>query len=193
MIKVKPSTSKAESHVVATKEILPSSASINAQDPSQIPSKEDLSSKTTAEVLTASLDRLKYQSDAAFTKTTEDEGDRAMRRINAEERDTKLRDEKLLSLVRPQEMRHSDSQGQDTEPSMPLTEENIEKLSHEQDGDSVPRRIASPDQESATNFSSIANQPPSRSESRAQARSRPILQDLLHRESEPTALDRSMR
>lgn len=135
--------------------------------------------ETTAQALTAQLDRLHYQSDTAMARSTEDEGDRAMRRIQAEERDTKLRDEKLLSLVGPQLIRHNSSPGRESEPSMPLTEENIEKLVHEQDGDgSHPRNAGSPGAES-----SMVNQPHSRSNSR---QLRPGLSDRRLQESEQT-------
>ncbi|KAF2850812.1 putative histidine kinase group protein-like protein [Plenodomus tracheiphilus IPT5] len=181
-----PSQSKDDQHGVAIKPTPTSSVSVSANDLPQSLGTPLGSPETTAQALTASLDRLNYHSDAAIARTTEDEGDRAMRRINAEERDTKLRDEKLLSLARPQVMHHGNPQGQETEPCMPLTEENIEKLAHEQDGESpVPRRAASPGQESTTNFSSLVNQPESRSVSRAQVRTRPTtLQDVRQRERE---------
>jgi hypothetical protein len=89
-------------------------------------------SETTAQALTAQLDRLHYESDATFARTTENESDRALRRIHAAERDTKLRDDKLLSL----------------------TQENIEKLVHEQVGDSTQAR-KTPEQDSS---SSMLNQ-----------------------------------
>lgn len=129
------SKSIADQHGVAVKPTQTSAASLSANDLPQSLETPIPSPETTAQALTASLDRLNHHSDAAFARTAEDEGDRAMRRINAEERDTKLRDEKLLSLARPQAMHHSSSQGQETEPCMPLTEENIEKLAHEQVGD----------------------------------------------------------
>ncbi|KAI4925975.1 uncharacterized protein J4E92_006712 [Alternaria infectoria] len=131
--KSKPPTNGNDRHGVAT----PSSkVGSRAKDH---PRTADLSveSETTAQALTAELDRLHYQSDAAFTRSNENEGERAMRRIHAEERDTKLRDEKLLSLVGPQLIRHNSSQGPHNEPSMPLTEANIEKLAHEQETDSL--------------------------------------------------------
>ncbi|KAF2030019.1 hypothetical protein EK21DRAFT_66550 [Setomelanomma holmii] len=98
-------------------------------------------SETTAQALTAQLDRLHFEEDAALARSSETYGDRAMRRIHAEERDTMLRDDKLLSLTGPQLPRHNSHQGRESEPSMPLTEENIEKLVHEQDVDTnVPRK-----------------------------------------------------
>ncbi|RAR08620.1 putative histidine kinase HHK6p [Stemphylium lycopersici] len=105
-----------------------------------------LESETTAQALTAELDRLHYQSDAAFARSSENEGERAMRRINAEERDRKLRDEKLYSLVGPQLRLHDATEGPQSEPSMPLTEANIEKLVHEQDADApITKKSASSD------------------------------------------------
>lgn len=102
--------------------------------------------KTARAALTAQLDRLHYESDTAFAKSSEDEGDRAMRRIKAEERDTALRDDKLLSLTGSQLDRHGRSQREESEPSMPLTEENIGKLAHEQDGDtSLPHESSDDD------------------------------------------------
>lgn len=182
---IKLSKSNADQHGVAEQPTPTSSASISANDLPQSLGRPIHSPETTAHALTASLDRLNYHSDAAFARTAEDEGDRAMRRINAEERDTKLRDEKLLSLVRPQVMHHSDSQGQDSEPSMPLTEENIERLAHERTGDApAPRRPTSPD-----GFSNVVNQPQSRCESRAQAQTRPTLLDARQRDSDRTVVE----
>jgi hypothetical protein len=97
-------------------------------------------SETTAQALTAQLDRLHYESDATFARTTENESDRALRRIHAAERDTKLRDDKLLSLTGPQIHAGDEAQGRGAEATMPLTQENIEKLVHEQVGDSTQAR-----------------------------------------------------
>ncbi|KAL6711984.1 hypothetical protein ACN47E_003027 [Coniothyrium glycines] len=138
-------------------------------------------SETTAQALTAQLDRLHYQSDAAMAKSTEDEGDRAMRRIRAEERDTKLRDEKLLSLVGPQLIRHNSTQRPEAEPSMPLTAENIERLVHEQDGEPGPRNTSSPGADS-----SMVNMPHSRTNSKQQTLVRPGLVERRLQESEQT-------
>jgi hypothetical protein len=135
--------------------------------------------ETTAQALTAQLDRFHYQSDAAMAISTEDEGDRAMRRIHAEERDTKLRDEKLLSLVAPQLVRHNSSPGRETEPSMPLTEENIEKLVHEQDGESAHSRKSSPPDAD----SSMVDESQSRNNSKPETLTRP---GLSERRSEQT-------
>lgn len=170
---------------------LPSSAteSVSAHNRSQITSQPD-QSETTASVLTAQLDRLHYQSDAAFARTAENEADRALRRIQAEERDTKLRDHKLLSLTGPQPHRHGSAQGQDHEPTMPLTEENIEKLTHAQDGDAAPRR---PTQSPETG-SEVVNQPQSRTQSTVDKLvPRSSLSDVRGRESQQTAIPQSPR
>ncbi|KAF2132795.1 putative histidine kinase HHK6p [Dothidotthia symphoricarpi CBS 119687] len=106
---------------------------LGAKDGSNIAS-PPIGSKTTFD---AQLDRLHFQNDKAFANSSEDEGDRAMRRIHAEERDTKLRDDKLISLTGPQLNHRGRSQGQEVEPSMPLTEENIGRLAHEQDEDAA--------------------------------------------------------
>jgi hypothetical protein len=111
-------------------------------------------SETTAQALTAQLDRLHYESDATFARTTENESDRALRRIHAAERDTKLRDDKLLSLTGPQIHAGDEAQGRGAEATMPLTQENIEKLVHEQVGDSTQAR-KTPEQDSS---SSMLNQ-----------------------------------
>lgn len=161
--------------------------SVSAQNGSQIASQPD-QSETTASALTAQLDRLHYQSDAAFARTSENEADRALRRIQAEERDTKLRDHKLLSLTGPQLHRHGSAQGQDNEPTMPLTEENIERLTHAQDGDVVPRRVT----ESPEAGSEVVNQPHSRTQSRIDKLvPRPSLSDSHRRESQRTAIPES--
>lgn len=180
--KTKPSANDDDLHGVASTSATNTIASFSAKDLPQQPGLP-VEPETTAQALTSRLDRLHYQSDAAFARTTEDEGDRAMRRIEAEERDTKLRDDKLLSLVGPQLIRHNSSQGPETEPSMPLTEENIEKLVHGQGDVETPvaRNSGSPGADS-----SIANQPHSRSDSRQQNLPRPMLCDGQLGESEQT-------
>lgn len=156
--------------------------SVSAEGHSQISSQPDRP-ETTASALTAQLDRLHYQSDAAFARTSENEADRALRRIQAEERDTKLRDDKLLSLTGPQLHRHGTAQGRQSEPTMPLTEENMERFSHVQDGDVVPRKSA----ESPDARSDVVNQPHSRTQSRAEPLApRPSLSESRLRESQQT-------
>jgi hypothetical protein len=150
-----------------------------------------LESETTAQALTAELDRLHYQSDAAFARSSENEGERAMRRIHAEERDRKLRDEKLFSLVGPQLLHHEAAEGPHSEPSMPLTEENIEKLVHEQDGDSVgARKSASPD---GMDSNATSNAPHSMSEGNHLGVPRPGLQRARDRGSEQTIVEHVAR
>jgi hypothetical protein len=140
-------------------------------------------SETTAQALTAQLDRLHYESDATFARTSENEGDRAMRRIHAEERDTKLRDDKLLSLTGSRLHTGDEAQGPaGTEATMPLTQENIEKLVHGQDGDSTQARKA-PEQDSS---SSMLNQGEVQKEKVRTAGSRPPLKGVGQRDSEQT-------
>ncbi|EFQ92366.1 hypothetical protein CFE70_001238 [Pyrenophora teres f. teres 0-1] len=143
-------------------------------------------SETTAQALTAELDRLHYQSDTALARSTENEGERAMRRIHAEERDRKLRDEKLLSLVGPQLIRHSSSQGPQNEPSMPLTEANIEKLVHEQDGDTpIARKTGSLGEVNSKG----TNKAHGMSNKRQSSLVRPGRQHSRHDESEQTMVE----
>jgi hypothetical protein len=181
--KGKPSTNDKDRHGVAIPSPIPN---ISANPHPRMPG-ASVESETTAQALTAELDRLHYQSDAAFARSNEDEGERAMRRIQAEERDTKLRDEKLLSLVEPKLIRHNSSQGRENDdPSMPLTEANIEKLVHEQDGDSpVTRKTFAQDEadsDKTDNAHSI----------RQSAMSRPGLQER-HRVSERTVTGRIVK
>lgn len=165
------STNDVDRHGVAFTSAPTTTANLSAQDHPQAPGLP-VEPETTAQALTARLDRLHYQSDAAFARTSEDEGDRAMRRIHAQERDTKLRDDKLLSLGGPQLIHHDNSQGQEIEPSMPLTEENIEKLVHEQ-GESEPNVARNPSSPEVD--SSITNQSQGRDDSRQRDMPRPGL------------------
>ena len=116
---------------------------------------------------------------AAFSRT-ESEGDRTLRRIQAQERDTKLRDDKLLSLVELQHFNYNSSQEQEIEPSIPLTEENIEKLVQEQGGgveSFVAQTSNPPDADS-----SMVNRP----------LARPTLHETRLRDSEQTITDRTI-
>lgn len=79
--------------------------------------------------LTAQLDRLHYQSDTALAKSSETDGDRALRRIYAEEMASSLRDDKLLSLTGPDRLHPIN--GLDSVPKLPLTHENVQKLDKE--------------------------------------------------------------
>lgn len=155
---------------------------VSAKDRSQITSHQERP-ETTASALTAQLNRLHYQNDAAFARTSENEADRALRRIDAEERDTKLRDDKLLSLTGPQLHRHGTVQGREKEPTMPLTEENMEIFTHAQDGEAISRRVT----ESPEAGSDVVNQAHSRTQSRAeQGALRPSLSESRLRESQQT-------
>ncbi|KAF2636699.1 putative histidine kinase group protein-like protein [Massarina eburnea CBS 473.64] len=87
--------------------------------------------------LTAELDRLHFESDTALAKSSETAGDRAMRRIHAEEMASSLRDDKLLSLTGPQPHIHRHP-GREQLSSLPLTTENMQLL--EQDGGSGSTR-----------------------------------------------------
>ncbi|PSN63467.1 hypothetical protein BS50DRAFT_679732 [Corynespora cassiicola Philippines] len=85
--------------------------------------------------LTAELDRLHFESNAALAKSSETDGERALRRIEAEEMATSLRDDKLLSLTGPSPPpvhRHNSYQGVEG-PTHALTSENVQKLAREQD------------------------------------------------------------
>ncbi|KAF2627976.1 putative histidine kinase group protein-like protein [Macroventuria anomochaeta] len=161
--KAKPSVNAPDRH--GNLSTLASSAmdSVSAKDRSQTASQPDRP-ETTASAPTTQLDRLHYQSDAALARTSENEAERALRRIQAEERDTKLRDDKLLSLTGPQLHCHGTAQGRENESTMPLTEENMERFTHVQDGGAIPRRPT----ESPEAGSDVVNQPHSRTQSRAE-------------------------
>lgn len=178
----RPSINASDQHGSVRTSTPPVSKDFSAKDRSQIASQAD-QPETTASALTAELDRLHYQNDAAFARTTENEADRAMRRIQAEERDTKLRDDKLLSLTGPQLHRHGTVQGRESEPTMPLTEENMVRFSHAQDGDNAPHKPT----ESVEAGSDVVNQPHSRTQSRIDpVAPRPLLSESRLRESQQT-------
>jgi hypothetical protein len=124
-----------------------SGAELGGQDRPQTTG-EPVEPETTAHALTAQLDRLNYEKDVALARSFDNDGDRTLRRIHAQERDKMLRDNKLLALTGPQILRHNSHPGQESIPSMPLTEENIEKLVHEQDIDISTSR-KSPDENSS--------------------------------------------
>jgi hypothetical protein len=142
--------------------------------------------ETTAQALTAQLDRLHYESDAAFARTSENEGDRAMRRIHAEERDTKLRDDKLLSLTGPRLHGGDESQGPEKEATMPLTQENIEKLVHEQDGDSTQVRKSGKQDSSSSMLDQADVQSEKKTGIQSSRGSRPSPLGSRHHDSEQT-------
>jgi hypothetical protein len=138
--------------------------------------------ETTAQALTAQLDRLNFEQDAALARSTETDGDRAIRRIHAEERDTMLRDDKLLALTGHDLPRHQSHEGsKEAQSSLPLTEANIEKLVHEQDGNLNDQRGPLSDRDS-----NIVNRPHSTIRTHEKVLSRPSLTEQRHRESEQT-------
>lgn len=100
-------------------------------DQSQI-SHLPVTSETTAHdsSLTAELDRLHYESNAALAKSSETADDRAMRRIHAEEKASSLRDDKLLFLTGTEGHGQGSYQGGD-QSQLPLTQENMLKLEQE--------------------------------------------------------------
>ncbi|KAJ4355294.1 hypothetical protein N0V95_003049 [Ascochyta clinopodiicola] len=178
----RPSVNATDRHKTMSNPPHTAMESVSAKDRSQIASQAD-QPETTASALTAQLDRLHYHNDAAFARTSENEADRALRRIQAEERDTKLRDDKLLSLTGPQLHRHGTAQGREKEPTMPLTEENMERFTHAQDGDTVSHRPT----ESREARSDVVNLPQSRAQSGVeQTVPRPSLSESRLRESQRT-------
>ncbi|KAH7408268.1 hypothetical protein DE146DRAFT_752408 [Phaeosphaeria sp. MPI-PUGE-AT-0046c] len=143
--------------------------------------------ETTAQALTAQLDRLNFETGAALARSSESNGDRAMRRIHAEERDTMLRDDKLLALTTsPKVLRPNNHQDMpEVEMPMPLTEENIEKLVHGQDGNSkTPHK--SPSDRDSNVVNQIHNFATTTTTTPEMAPSRPSLLETRHRDSEQT-------
>jgi hypothetical protein len=136
--------------------------------------------ETTAHALTKHLDRLQYENEGALVRSSESPGDRAMRRIHAEERDTMLRDDKLLSLTGPEGLHRNNHQGsREADAPLPLTEENIEKLVHEQDTSAPRKRSSNGDSNRVNNNHSTTN------DTFGKGISRPSLL-TKHRESEQT-------
>jgi hypothetical protein len=164
---------------------VPSTQSLSGEDLRQAAG-SPVGSETAAQALTAELDRLHFAHDAVLKRSSESDGDRAIRRIHAEERDTMLRNDKLLSLTGL----HDSHQGQEAEPSMPLTEENIEKLVHEQQ-DGEPNVLHN---HSSDKDSNNVNQPDSTTNSRlASVNARPSLRETRLRESEQTVKEGATR
>jgi hypothetical protein len=179
--KAKLSASEYDRHGGATTSAPFSTGSLTEKDRPQITG-IPVEPETTAQALTAQLDRLNFEQDAALARSNESDGDRAFRRIRAEERDTMLRDDKLLALAGPDLPRHQSHQGsQEAESSLPLTEANIEKLVHEQDGNSNDMRGPSSDRDS-----NIVNRTHSTPRTQDKVASRPSLTEQRHRESEQT-------
>lgn len=99
---------------------------------------------------TENTGRAREIADRSRLPGTESEGDRGMRRAEAEEKATSLRDEKLfITASESQSARHRTSpqgsfQGAPPRPLLPaaaLTEENIEKFDRLRDADSSPSQL----------------------------------------------------
>jgi hypothetical protein len=113
------------------------------QQITQLPAKSETSAQV-PKTLTAELDRLHFQSNTVAVKSSESDGDRALRRQQAEEMASSLRDDKLLSLTGLQVHRNHSFQGEG--PSHALTQENLEKqLAHDAEPTAHPRRSSSSD------------------------------------------------
>lgn len=97
--------------------------------------------------LAAELDRLHYQSDTALAKSSETADDRAKRRIHAEEKASRLRDDKLLSLTGREGGSQESYQGTG-QSHLPLTQENMQKLAREAEP-AVSRHPRQPDRHSS--------------------------------------------
>lgn len=110
--------------------------------------------------LTAELDRLNYESNAALAKSSETSDDRAMRRIHAEEKASSLRDDKLLSLTGEKGHGQGSYQGQERS-QLPLTQENMQRLEQEAEP-AVFRQSRELDRHSSGD---MELEPPSRSDS----------------------------
>lgn len=91
--------------------------------------------------------------DTATLPGIESEGDRGMQRVEAEEKATALRDDKLIAASESSPYQHhqlhmaSPPNGPIKRPAPPtakLTEENVTRLDREHEGDSIPRRTFSP-------------------------------------------------
>jgi hypothetical protein len=179
--KAKLSATEYDRHGGATTSAPFSTGSLTEKDRPQITG-IPVEPETTAQALTAQLDRLNFEQDAALARSNESDGDRAFRRIRAEERDTMLRDDKLLALAGPDLPRHQSHPGsQEAQSSLPLTEANIEKLVHEQDGNSNDMRGTLSDRDS-----NIVNRAYSTTRTHDRVVSRPSLTEQKHRESEQT-------
>ncbi|KAF2682689.1 putative histidine kinase group protein-like protein [Lentithecium fluviatile CBS 122367] len=161
-----------------------SAASLNSHDQPHIP-QLPVESETTAPDL---LDRLHFESDTALTLSNETDGDRALRRIHAEEMASSLRDDKLLSLTGPEIHRHGSYQDVQDKSQLPLTQENMQKLENEADPE-LSSKSREPDEDS-----SVAMEPRSRSQSiRDPTIARPSLTELRLRDSEQTVTSKSYR
>lgn len=159
-------------------------------DQSQI-SHAPVISETTAPdpSLTAELDRLHYESNAALAKSSETADDRAMRRIHAEEKASSLRDDKLLSLTGTKGNAQGSYQGKQ-QSQLPLTQENMQKLEQEVEP-AVSRQPRELEEQSSGD---MAVEPQSRSHSTTRVSStvRPSLK-AAQMDSEQTIRSNGMR
>jgi hypothetical protein len=113
------------------------------QQIAQLPVKSETSVQA-PKSLTAELDRLHFQSNTIAVKSSESDSDRALRRQQAEEMASSLRDDKLLSLTGLQVHRNHSFQGEG--PSHALTQENLERqLACDAEPTGHPRRSSSSD------------------------------------------------
>ncbi|KAF2707502.1 hypothetical protein K504DRAFT_383136 [Pleomassaria siparia CBS 279.74] len=108
----------------------PGTRAKNLKDQQQI-HQDAVESETPVQFPALTADRLHFQRTAVAVKSSESDGDRAMRRIEAEEMASSLRDDKLLSLTGLQVNRSHSYQG--PPPTHALTQENLEKqLGHDE-------------------------------------------------------------
>jgi hypothetical protein len=155
-------------HRTAPSKEHPSATARDISDQQQIPQGPG-KPETTAQspLLTAELDRLHFQSSNALAKSSENDNDRAFRRIEAEEMASSLRDDKLMNMSgMPQIHRHNSYQSTG-EGTHALTKENIQKFTHDHGADPSHHR-----KERAVDDSSSVVLEPSRS-----------VQSTLHRPS----------
>jgi YesN/AraC family two-component response regulator len=164
-----------------------SSASAQLNDRPQISQLPVESETTVQDPALTELDRLHFENDTALAKSTETDGDRALRRIHAEEMASNLRDDKLLSLTGPELHRHGSYQEEESQ--LPLTQENMQKLENAADPD-LPSKSRQPDGDS-----SVALEPSSRTQSmtRESSIARPSLSDLRMCDSEQTVTTTSCK
>jgi hypothetical protein len=145
-------------------------------------------SETTAQD-TVELDRLHFESDTALAKSSETNGDRALRRIHAEEMASSLRNDKLLSLTGSEIHHHVSYQGGHEQSRLPLTQENMSKLENEADVE-FPGTSHKPDKDS-----SLAMEPCSQTQSttRDSSVARPSLAETGPWDSEQTVTFKEYR
>lgn len=164
-----------------------SSATTQPNDQPQI-SQLPVASETTVQApALTELDRLHFENDTALARSNETNGDRALRRIHAEEMASSLRDDKLLSLTGPELHRHGSYQEEQSK--LPLTQENMQKLENEAEPD-----VSSKPRQHNKNWS-VAMQHSGQDESttRDSSLARPSLTELRMRDSEQTVTSKSHR